>query len=310
MLKSIKKMVLNRLPSGTTFQSLKKAITLHKLYPENSLIRGEFHYWLMVYFFTGKVTHYLGIDQKRFNNYLKLCQLQLVETEFSDNVMSYFYEIIVGDKYYGKVPSELSGLFADMGDGPYEIDTVQIHAGDVVIDAGANVGIFSLLAAKKGADKIYAFEPQERILGYLHKNIDLNECPNIIDCIPICLSDHTGNITFVESRSSVGAAHVAGRGVDYLLPQDAAATYSVQCITLDDFVSQHSIPKVDFIKADIEGAERDMLSGARNTTARDHPRLSICTYHLPDDPTVIANLIHEIDPSYVIIQGRCKIFAY
>ena len=171
MLKSIKKMVLNRLPSGTTFQSLKKAITLHKLYPENSLIRGEFHYWLMVYFFTGKVTHYLGIDQKRFNNYLKLCQLQLVETEFSDNVMSYFYEIIVGDKYYGKVPSELSGLFADMGDGPYEIDTVQIHAGDVVIDAGANVGIFSLLAAKKGADKIYAFEPQERILGYLHKNI-------------------------------------------------------------------------------------------------------------------------------------------
>lgn len=50
MLKSIKKMVLNRLPSGTTFQSLKKAITLHKLYPENSLIRGEFHYWLMVYF--------------------------------------------------------------------------------------------------------------------------------------------------------------------------------------------------------------------------------------------------------------------
>lgn len=306
----IKEMVKNRLPSGTTFLLLKKVIILHKLYPKTDLIRDELHYWVIVYLFTGKITNYLGIDQKRFKRYLELCQLQLVETEFSGNVMSYFYEIVAGDKYYGKLPSEVSDIFADLGDGPYEIDKVEIQPGDVVIDAGANVGLFSLLAAKKGAQKIYAFEPQIRVQQYLKKNININKLSDIIDCIPCCLSDHVGNISFIEPCSSMGAAHVAGRGVDYLSPQDIQATYSVECVTIDDFVLNNSISKIDFIKADIEGAERDMLSGARKTIARDHPKLSICTYHLPDDPTVIANLIHEIDPTYIIVQGRCKIFAY
>jgi hypothetical protein len=58
----------------------------------------------------------------------------------------------------------------------------------------------------------------------------------------------------------------------------------VPAITLDAFVERNNIERVDFIKADIEGAERNMLRGAKRILREFAPKLSICTYHLPDRP--------------------------
>ena len=61
--------------------------------------------------------------------------------------------------------------------------------------------------------------------------------------------------------------------------------------TIDDYVSENGIVRVDFIKADIEGAERDMLRGVVKILQRFKPKLSICTYHLKDDPEVLESIV-------------------
>jgi len=67
---------------------------------------------------------------------------------------------------------------------------------------------------------------------------------------------------------------------------------------------------VNFIKADIEGFERHMLQGAQNLLKNQKPVLSLCTYHLKDDPIVMKELILKANPEYEIIQRRTKMFAY
>ena len=84
----------------------------------------------------------------------------------------------------------------------------------------------------------------------------------------------------------------------------------ISCVKLDNWATDNKISKIDFIKADIEGAERKMLLGAKDILKYYAPRLSICTYHFPDDPEVIKNIILDANPNYIIDQESHKLFAY
>jgi len=53
-----------------------------------------------------------------------------------------------------------------------------------------------------------------------------------------------------------------------------------------------------------------MLTGAKETMARFKPRLAICSYHLPDDPQILATIIKEANPAYQIDQRKFKLFAW
>jgi hypothetical protein len=70
-------------------------------------------------------------------------------------------------------------------------------------------------------------------------------------------------------------------------------------------VAELKLGRVDFIKMDIEGAETNALSGARETLAKDHPRLSISAYHLPTDPERIPQVIRGAWPGYRMECGPC-----
>ncbi|MDR1986982.1 MAG: FkbM family methyltransferase, partial [Treponema sp.] len=84
---------------------------------------------------------------------------------------------------------------------------------------------------------------------------------------------------------------------------------TIDITSLDAFVEKNKIKKIDFIKADIEGSERDMLHGAVNVLKNFAPKLAICTYHLPDDPEVLSKKILDANPRYKIIHLRKKLFA-
>jgi len=72
----------------------------------------------------------------------------------------------------------------------------------------------------------------------------------------------------------------------------------VPLVTTDQLVRELNLPRVDFIKMDIEGAEQKAIAGARNTIQQFHPRMALCIYHMKDDPVMVPKLVAEIAPQY------------
>ena len=73
---------------------------------------------------------------------------------------------------------------------------------------------------------------------------------------------------------------------------------TVQVTNIDAYFRENKIPRVDFIKWDVEGAELDILKGAKTTIARWKPILSISAYHKPDDFWTLMNFVKSIRPDY------------
>ena len=146
-----------------------------------------------------------------------------------------------------------------------------LKPGDVVFDVGANGGVFTVIAAKQvgPGGHVYAFEPGQRELRLLRHNIALNNLTNVA-VIGRAVGNETGTAQFAVA--SDGALSSLGKTSH---PQQKVEKWEmVEIITLDEFIRQQNIPQVDFIKVDVEGAEKLVLEGAANLIATN-PQLRI-----------------------------------
>lgn len=230
----------------------------------------------------------LNINGSQFVNGFKL------DTE---GRLAYFSEI--GDII---LPSYFND-YSICSEGPYELDDIgfRVEKGDVVFDCGANMGLFSVLAINRGG-KVYGFEPTPKTREYLKQYERMY--PNNMNIVPYALSDEVGDTKFYIN------SHLNGENSISNLYGTCSECITVKMQTMDNFIKCNGIEKVDFIKADIEGSERYMLLGARETLKKFAPKLSICTYHLKDDPEVLENVIIQANPNYKIIHRYKKLYAY
>jgi len=140
---------------------------------------------------------------------------------------------------------------------------------DVFYDVGANVGAYSLVAAKffKGNIKVYAFEPAFTTFPELCKNILINKCHESIIPLQIGLSDTTTIDVFnYNNLIPGGALHALGEPIDY--KGDIFAPVFKQPMLsyrIDDLVNQFNIPLPNHMKIDIDGNEFKVLKGAEKT---------------------------------------------
>lgn len=209
----------------------------------------------------------------------------------TDDALEIFYPFLDSknssvDSFFKKNKFYCEGLYIN--------DFVKILPGDVVLDIGANVGFFSIPASLYCGSScvVYAFEPIAETTEILKNNISLNQLSNI-KVINLALGSFEGNIDFFidnsdlfESTSSV------------IVPKNYSDKRSISQTTLDKFVEVENLGRVNFIKVDIEGAERDMLKGAEKTIKRFKPVIAIRTYHLPDDMEVIKEILLSYVPEY------------
>ncbi|MCL2597111.1 MAG: FkbM family methyltransferase [Paludibacter sp.] len=210
----------------------------------------------------------------------------LIPCRFGDN---HNKEIVEYVDFY--VPEGAYGYI----DGDFD---VSVKAGDVVIDAGAWFGDFSAYAAHKGAT-VYAFEPEEYNFDILNQTKQLNLRGKIIP-IQKGLSNVDGKTEFFLNGT---LSHSTTNNFQQ------ADKQNIELIMLDRFVEDNNLKKINFIKADIEGEERKMLLGAKETLRKYAPKLALCTYHLPDDKDVMTKIILEANPNYTIKYMRHKLYA-
>ena len=142
-----------------------------------------------------------------------------------------------------------------------------IRPGAVVLDVGANVGVFTILLARWAGPvgHVYAFEPDPETLHPLQEHLALNGVRDRVTTLPIAVSDRTGlAILYTEPHSTENTL------CDQHPRLRAAQAVEVPLTTIDTFCAEQTVTPT-LIKVDIEGFEVHALRGARETMLRHRP---------------------------------------
>jgi len=148
-----------------------------------------------------------------------------------------------------------------------------VRPGMTALDIGANVGAYSLLIGQwvGSSGAVFAFEPAPDAHDGLQRHIHLNALDAIVTPVRAAAGAASSTSRFVVGTTA-GESRLATTAT--LATDDEATTVDVPVTTIDDFCArEHLTP--DFIKIDVEGAELDVLRGARETIRRTRGRLSL-----------------------------------
>jgi FkbM family methyltransferase len=166
------------------------------------------------------------------------------------------------------------------GDGPY-----RVKAGDIVLDCGSNIGDFIREALSAGAKTVVAIEPVPRNVAAIQRTFAAEIAAGTVKVVPKAVWHEAGTMkmavhenTLLDTLTGMNTTHVTGQ-------------IEVPLVTIDSLVAELGLPRVNFIKMDIEGAEPNALRGARQTIAAYRPQMSIATEHSPGEYGEVRDII-------------------
>ena len=183
-------------------------------------------------------------------------------------------------------------------------ETGILKPGDHIIDAGGCWGDTALYFAHQVGEtgKVYSFEFVDQNIGVFQKNLELNpRLAKSIVHIPRPLYSQSGLPLYYKSKgpsTRVSTTRLSERDLE------------TSTLSLDDFVAENRIQRVDLIKMDIEGAELNTLKGAVETIKRYRPKLAICLYHKKSDFIKIPRFISELGVYHEYFLGHNSIHAH
>ena len=125
-----------------------------------------------------------------------------------------------------------------------------LRPGDLFFDVGANVGSYSVIAAKVCGARAVAFEPAPETISQLLDNLRLNGIEDLVRIEQCAASNHQGTVRFTAGENALNRVSESGT--------------EVQCRTLDSFADETPL----FVKVDVEGHEREVVEGAQKMFAK------------------------------------------
>ena len=214
------------------------------------------------------------------------------------------------DHYLGILKVNIDTTYpieVEMATGTYDLTTSAIirrfvRADHVVMDIGANVGALTLLMATLAhRGKVIAIEPGPTTFARLKANIDLN--PHLrsqVDVYAIGMADQPGDLFWQEDANVPGNAGLLSR-----------SGKRVSVDTLDQFVQNQALQRLDFVKIDVEGMEYEVIKGGLDAITRFRPILyyetleSFRQHRGFDVYNRIFDLLHSLDyrQCYVTANG-------
>ena len=174
-----------------------------------------------------------------------------------------------------------------------------VQKGDIVLDCGANIGVYTREALDAGASKVIAIEPAPENIECLNRNFRAEITEGRVIVYPKGVWDKDDFLTMhVDPHNSAADSFLIQR-------EGSVEVARLPLTTIDKLVEELKLSRVDFIKMDIEGAEPNALIGGRQTLEKFHPRLALSAYHAPDHPEKIPALVTAAWPGYRMECGPC-----
>jgi FkbM family methyltransferase len=188
-------------------------------------------------------------------------------------------------------------------DARYRSGPTSIRKGDVVLDGGSNLGTFTRFVFNRGARKVIAVEPDPTSNACFKRTFAKEISDGRVVLVEAALWNTPGKVLkFAETSDSLTSA-VYSVLRPTLAPDRIIA---VPTTTIDLIVQTLRIDRLDFLELNIEGSEREALSGASLTLSRFHPRMKVSINHRPDDPTAVPRVALSIDPSYRVFTDKLE----
>ena len=183
--------------------------------------------------------------------------------------------------------------------GFFDGTTAGLRRGDMVLDCGAHLGVFTRKALAAGAKLVVAIEP----------------VPVNLRCLRRTFADEVANGRVVIhdegvwDRAQVLPIHFdhtdSMRSSLVFLPPGSGSDININLNTIDAIVSQFNLARVDYLKVHVEGAEMKAIIGARQTISSHKPRIAVTPFHMKEDQRDIPTFIRSIRGDYSMECGPC-----
>ena len=166
----------------------------------------------------------------------------------------------------------------------YETPETTVRSNDYCLDAGAAEGLFTYLVADRCA-QVYAVEPLPDFVIGLQKTFANN---GNVEILSVALSDKPGELYLSPGGICTTVAEEVTNG-----------NQKVEVKTVDQIILEKN-RRLTYLKADLEGYERKMIHGAKNSLIKYRPRIAITTYHNKDDHKYLADFLQSLNLGYNI----------
>jgi len=184
------------------------------------------------------------------------------------------------------VPSELTRWRAvtALRKEPETLDWIDQMPDDSVLwDIGANVGVYTVYAARTKRIHVVACEPSIFNLEALVRNINANELTQLVTVVPLPLGQRIGRVTLDYTSTEIGGAFVEMLPVP--APSSPRVTQPTNCLTVDALVMDLGSPAPTHMKIDVDGVEAQILEGATKTLRGVQEVLIEVPEDAPGEPT-------------------------
>ena len=162
------------------------------------------------------------------------------------------------------------------------------RAGDNIVDAGANVGVFCIRMARQNRKcRVLALEPFAQNFQYLRANVARARLTNVT-CLEMALGEAFGT----GEMQSVGS-----RSLDHVFRADAAGHGATRMVPLGGLLDLTGSTEINFLKVDIEGSERDVFAASGKDVLRRFGHIAI-EYHDAITPGTLETLQRVLSPTH------------